>query len=378
MQEVDQSPDDTPPTVADVFRHHGRAYRLAHALPLQHLRAMWAIEHCRTPTLGGHLEACDRCNYQRFAYHSCRNRHCPQCPRLATEHWLDQRRHELLPIPYFHLVFTLPQELRPLALRNQQVVYDLLFRSAADALLTLGQDRLGVQLGAILVLHTWSQTLIDHPHVHAIVTGGGLSPEQDRWIGTRADYLLPLQPLAKLFRGKFLAGLREAYDEDRLRCPGAIAALAARPAWHRLVAALYKRRWVVFAKPAFGQPEHVLDYLTRYTRRVALSNERLVALRDGHVTFTWKDRARGNRRKRMTVTADEFIRRFLMHVLPKGFTKIRHYGLLAPRDRQARLARCRQVLHVPAPPPPPPTAWYLQVWRRTGPIPAAVEAAARA
>ena len=318
------------PDLAHIFRTYGPAYRQAHRLPLHQLRAMWAIEHCRTAALGGHLEACDHCDHQRLAYHSCRNRHCPQCQTLNKERWLEARRRELLPIRYFHLVFTLPQQLRHLAQWNQQVVYDILFRAASEALLELGRDKLGAQLGAIMLLHTWSQTLIDHPHVHAIVTGGGLSLDGTRWIGSRPNFLVSVRALSQLFRGKCLAALREAFDQGRLDVPGADATLEPAAAFTAFLAPLHRRRWVVYAKPAFGAAEHVLDYLGRYTHRVAISNDRIRRVQNGRVTFTYRDRQDRNRRKRMTLAADEFIRRFLLQVLPAGFVKIRHYGLLRP------------------------------------------------
>lgn len=353
-------------TLADAFRLLGPGYRARHKLPLPQHKAMWAIEHCRTPALGGQLEQCDGCGFQRQAYRSCGNRHCPQCQTLNQVRWVDARQAEVLPVPYFHVTFTLPSELRALALRNQQVVYDLLFRAAADALLAVGREKLGAELGAVAVLHTWSQTLIDHPHVHMLVPGGGLSLDQMRWVPTRRpDYLLPVGKLKSRFRRRMLGGLEAARDQGQLKFPGAIAALAWPLAWSRLLQHLCKLRWVINVKPTLGDPGHVLDYLGRYVLRVAIADHRILDLHDGQVTFRYRDRADGNKRKVMTLTGEEFIRRFLCHILPPGFTKVRYYGLLAPNGRH-ELARARELLGAAAPEPSPDIPWHELLRCRTG------------
>lgn len=356
--------------VAHIFRTHGPEYRQVHGaqMPLRQLRAMWAVESCRTATWGGHVQACRECGYQEISYNSCRNRHCPKCQTLRKERWLADRQRELLPISYFHLVFTLPPALRPLALRNQGVVYDILFRSAADTLLELGRDAhyLGAELGFIAVLHTWSQTLIDHPHLHCIVTGGGLSLDGQHWIASRQKFLLPVRVLSKVFRGKFLDALRQAYDAQQLQFPGHIQPLQAPKAFSQLLTTLYRQPWVVYCKDAFDNPQHVIDYLGRYTHRVAISNHRIVELENGQVTFTWRDRAHGNTEKRMTLSAQEFIRRFLLHILPEGFVKIRHYGILSNRQRHHQLQQCRELLAAPPGPKTPPLTWQEWLLRLTG------------
>lgn len=356
--------------MAHIFRTHGPAFRQVHGarMPRRQWRAMWAIEHCRTAACGGHVEACDECGTPQISYNSCRNRHCPKCQTLTKERWLEARHQELLPISYFHLVFTLPQELRPLALRNQRVVYDLLFRCAADTLLQLGRDDhyLGAELGLIAVLHTWNQTLLDHPHLHCIVTGGGLSTDGQRWIAARPNFLLPVPVLSSLFRGKFLAALCQAYDRQQLTFPGRLQDLATPATWRQFLTPLYRRDWVVYSKATFDHTGQVLDYLGRYTHRVAIANHRLVKLENGQVTFSWRDRNDDNSKKLMTLAAEEFIRRFLLHILPDRFVKIRHYGLLGNRQRTARLQRCRQLLTGPPPPPAPNLSWQDRLRLLTG------------
>ena len=339
------------PEVADVFRAHGPAYRQAHEMPLRHLRAMRAIEVCRTAVLGGHVDECNHCGSVKISYNSCRNRHCPKCQCLDKERWLDGRKEDLLPIGYFHPVFTLPEALRPLALRNQAEVYSLLFRAAPETLKELSQDpkHVGAEVGFIAVLHTWTQTLMDHPHLHCIVTGGGLSPDGKRWISCKGDFFLPVKALSRLFRGKFLAYLKEAYEKGKLVFPGKIAPLKEKAAFDRLLKDLYAREWVVYCKPPFGSAEMVMDYLGRYTHRVAISNDRLVRLQNGRVTFRYRDRNDHDTVKLMTLDASEFIRRFLLHVLPDGFVKIRHYGILSNRNRKCKLAVCKRVLGVKCP-----------------------------
>lgn len=334
--------------LADVFRLHGPSYRLRHNLPASHLRVMRAIETCRTAALGGHVERCDQCAHERIAYNSCRNRHCPKCQRLEALDWLGDRQQELLPVPYFHVVFTVPAPLAELALRNPRPLYSLLLRTSAEALLTIAADprHLGAVIGFFSILHTWGQNLLFHPHVHCVVTGGGLPPGQQRWIACRPDFFLSVRVLSRLFRRLFLEALDRAWRRGELIFPGQIAGLAARPAWTEFLDALRRQEWVVYAKPPFGGPEQVLEYLGRYTHRVALSNDRLVSCDSQTVTFRFKDYASAEpqRPRTMTLPAEEFIRRFLLHVLPAGFQRIRYYGLLANRFRAQRLGCCRALL----------------------------------
>ncbi len=334
--------------MADIFRAYGPAYRQAHEMPLRHLRAMRAIEICRTAELGGHVDACEHCGLLRISYNSCRNRHCPKCQGLDKERWLDARKEDVLPIAYFHPVFTLPEGLRPLALRNQEVVYSILFRAASEALkeLTKAPRYLGAEVGFIAILHTWSQTLMDHPHLHCIVTGGGLSPDGLLWKPCKGEFFLPVKVLSQLFRGKFLAYLKDAYQKGEMAFPGKIASLKEETAFKALLKDLYKQEWVVYCKPPFSNAEMVMEYLGRYTHRVAISNERLVKLEDGRVTFRYRQRNEKNRIKLMSLDAPEFIRRFLLHILPDGFVKIRHYGILSNRNRKSKLALCKKLLGV--------------------------------
>jgi len=338
------------PEVADVFRSYGPDYREMHGqgMPLAHLRAMRAIETCRTAALGGHVDECDHCGALRVSYNSCRNRHCPKCQSLDKERWLENRKRDLLPTRYFHIVFTLPQQLRSLALRNQQVVYNLLFRAAAETLKTLAQDpkHLGAQIGFIAVLHTWSQTLMHHPHLHCIVTGGGLSPDGTRWIQPKTDFLIHVKVLSKLFQGKLLAYLKEAWQNGQLSFPGKVAYLQKERSFNDLLSELYKQEWVVYCKHPFPNAEKVMDYLGRYTHRVAISNDRVVKIHNNQVTFRYRDRDDNDKVKLMTLNASEFIRRFLMHVLPDGFMKIRHYGILSNRSRKTKLSTCKALLGV--------------------------------
>jgi hypothetical protein len=338
--------------LAAIFRVHGPAYRDTHTLARAQRRAMRAIESCRTAALGGRAEACDHCGAVRVTYNSCRNRHCPQCQTLAKERWLQARRAELLPVEYFHVVFTLPHELNPLAQGNPRVIYNLLFRAALDTLLTFGRDpkHLGGDLGVTALLHTWGQTLSQHLHLHCVVTGGALARDGTRFIAARPGFLFPVRALSQVFRAKYLAALRQACDAGALTFAGRTGPLADTGAFAAFLATLRRRNWVVYSKPPFAGPRQVLEYLSRYTHRVAISNERLLDLRQGMVRFRWKDRAHGNRLKVMDLQADEFIRRFLLHVLPDGFVRIRHAGLLANRARKARLERCRSLLGQPSPP----------------------------
>jgi hypothetical protein len=329
--------------VAHIFRLYGESYRQEHRLSRPQLRAMRAIEICRTAALGGHVYVCDQCGAQKISYNSCRNRHCPKCQGLEKERWLEQRCEELLPVPYFHVVFTVPEELNPLALANPRWFYSLLFDSVARTLLEIAADpkHLGAKIGVLSVLHTWSQTLQLHPHVHCIVPGGGLSPDGQRWVGSRSDFFLPVQVLRSLFRGKFLAGVKAAYQAGDLKV---LESLAEPEAFQALLDRLYAKTWVVYSKPPFGSPEQVLAYLARYTHRVAISNHRLLRLEGDRVTFSYKDYSQGGRRREMTLPAEEFIRRFLLHVLPEGFVRLRYYGLLSNRRRERDLARCRELL----------------------------------
>jgi hypothetical protein len=333
--------------VADVIRQYGGTFleRYRGGLSATQCQALRDLAHCRTAALGGHVERCLDCAHERIAYNSCRNRHCPKCQALARAHWLDQQAQHLLPVEYHHVVFTLPAELAALALANSAVVYDLLLRNAAATLRAVAANpkRLGATVGVLMVLHTWGQNLHHHPHVHCVVSGGGLSCDSagkidatPRWVACRPGFFLPVRVLSRVFRGKFLAGLRAAVDTGRLAEPGAGAA------WR----ALYAKEWVVYSKRPFGGPEQVLKYLARYTHRVAISNSRLLDLHDGRVTFRYKDYKDGQQNKTTTLDAVEFLRRFVQHVLPKGFVKIRHYGLLANAQREARLALCRRLLLV--------------------------------
>ncbi|EAV40140.1 Putative transposase Y4QJ [Stappia aggregata IAM 12614] len=339
--------------VADIFRRHGEAYRQAHHGHLGRVerRVMSAIELCRTAALGGHIEECRACGAVRVAYNSCRNRHCPKCQTAVARDWLAARASELLPVPYFHVVFTLPAEIAAVAFQNKAVVYTILFRTAAETLRTIAADprHLGAEIGLIAVLHSWGQTLTYHPHLHCIVPGGGPSPDGSRWISCRPGFFLAVRVLSRLFRRLFLEALRVAFEAGGLQFFGSIADLAGPAAFARLLAAARRRDWVVYAKPPFGGPEQVLAYLGRYTHRVAIANSRLVSLADGKVTFRWRDYRHGRKTKLMTLKADEFIRRFLLHTLPDGFHRIRHYGFLANGRRVARLASCRQLLAVRAP-----------------------------
>ena len=336
--------------VADIFRDHGAAWRRANAghLSLGQRKVMAAIERCRTAALGGHVAACERCEHVQIAYNSCRNRHCPKCQASAAKAWLAEREAELLPVPYYHLVFTLPAAIADIAWQNKAVVYDLLFRAASETLLTIAADpkHLGARIGMTAVLHTWGSALTHHPHLHIVVPGGGLSPDGLRWIACRPGFFLPVRVLAKLFRRRMLERLTAAHAQGQLRFFGQHATLTDDRAFTALLAPLKKTKWFVYSKRPFAGPQAVLAYLSRYTHRVAIANSRLIALDDEGVTFKWKDyRADGRARsKTMTLATHEFIRRFLLHVLPSGFHRIRHYGLFANGQRRAAIARARQLL----------------------------------
>jgi hypothetical protein len=342
--------------VADIFRSAGPAYRASHAghVSLPQLKVMSAIEHCRTAALGGHTEACTDCGHWRVAYNSCRNRHCPRCQAAAARAWLAEREADLLPVGYFHVVFTLPAEVADIAFHNKAALYDLLFKVASETMLTIAADpkHLGARIGITAVLHTWGSAMTHHPHVHMIVPGGGIARDGSRWISSRPAFLLPVKVLGKLFRRLFLTRLIALHAAGRLAFFGALAHLADRRAFLRHLSPIRKKNWIVYAKPPFAGPQAVLAYLSRYTHRVAISNSRLLAFDEAGVTMRYKDyrRAGADRQQVMTLATDEFIRRFLLHVLPRGFHRIRHYGLLASATRKAHLEHARQLLGV-APPP---------------------------
>ena len=340
--------------VADIFREYGEAYRCAHELPLPHLKVMRAIEKCRTEALGGHVDECDRCGYQHPFYNSCRNRHCPTCGALERAKWLAARQADLLAVRYFHVVLTLPDDLNPLALVNQRVIYHILFRAGAETLLTLGRDpkHLGGEIGVLATLHTWGQNMLDHPHLHCIVTGGGLSDNGQRWVlpkkakkknGRRRKFFIHVNVISDLFKKKFLAYLQGAYDAGELKFVGKTAALESPEAFKKLLAALYAKKWVTYCKAPFGGPAQVLAYLAGYTHRVAISNHRLIKIEDAKVIFKWRD-YRDGKNKVLRLEVFEFIRRFLLHVLPANFYKIRYYGIWSSRNRQTKLQRCQEIL----------------------------------
>jgi hypothetical protein len=366
--------------VADVVRAYADDYRRAHPTSAAQERVLGRIATCRTAALGGHVDECTQsCGYVRISYNSCRDRHCPKCQAPRRAQWLSERLERLLPVPYFHVVFTIPHDLNPLALRNKAAVYSILFQAASRTLLELARDpeRLGADIGVTAVLHTWGQNLMLHPHLHCVVTGGGLSLDGERWVVGRERYLLPVKVLAKLFRGKFLALLERAYKAGELEFAGSTAELADPNAWAGLRDRLYRKDWVVYAKPPFGGAEQVFRYLGRYTHRVAISNHRIVNFADGEVSFTYKDYKDGARTKTMTLGAVEFLRRFLLHVLPKRFVRIRHYGLHASRNVNTKLVAARRLLEPGTPDPSSasapnasqamePVAWWERFHEQTG------------
>lgn len=352
--------------LADIVRRHGAAFRAAHRLCSVQHRALRAIERCRTAALGGELRQCDVCGERRYVYHSCRNRHCPKCQTRAKERWLADRRAELLPVPYYHLVFTLPHELNALAQGNPSALYAMLFAAASGTLIEFGENPrwLGGEIAATLVLHTWGQTLSQHLHVHCLVAAGALS-KASVWIRARRGFLFPVKALSIVFRGKFLAALGAALTGGRLPLSGGTAALGEPRAQRALLVDLRKKPWVVYAKRPFAGPEQVLEYLGRYTHRIAISNERLISFDARGVRFRYKDTVHGRRRKTMALDAEEFLRRFTLHVLPRGFNRIRHYGLLANRNKRTLLVKARTALHAPAPTPAPAPAESVTVfWQR--------------
>jgi hypothetical protein len=355
-----------PFEVADIIRQYGKAFIENNRswLTYQHLRVLHSIEHCRTAALGGHIDGCSRCGYHAdISYNSCGSRHCPKCLTHARDLWLAERSKECLPVGYFHVVFTLPHELSWLALHNKKTVYHLLFRASAETLLKVAADpqHLGAEIGFLSVLHTWGQNLQHHPHVHCIIPAGGLSSDHQRWVHPRYAFL-PAKVLSKLFRGKFTDGLKNAFHRGELQLPGALQAIRTERAFRAFLRTLFRKNWVAYAKPPFRGPEHLLQYLARYTHRVAISNHRILNVADGQVKFRWKDYAHGGKQRKMTLSANEFLRRFLLHVLPKGFIRIRFFGFLAPRRRGALLPLCRRLLD-DHPRPPLQASPAAPLWR---------------
>jgi len=356
--------------VADIFRAYGRQYRQKVPLPLSHLKVMHAIETCRTAHLGGHVERCDRCGFEKIAYNSCRNRHCPKCQALAKAEWLEKRKAELLPVEYFHNVFTIPHELNQVALCNKKVVFDLLFKTVAETLQEFAGDLkhgLGGKIGFTAILHTWNQKLLSHIHLHCVIPAGVLSFDGKRWIHSRKNFLFPVKALSKVFRGKFIDYLKKAFVKGDLIFPGQIACLTTEENFLQLINQIWKKDWVVYSKAPFNGPNKVLDYLGRYTHRVAISNHRIVKVQDGLVTFRYRDRRDGDKCKQMTISAQEFIRRFLLHILPDSFMRIRHYGFLANRCKKRDMPRCRDLLGLrPETPEVLPETTQDRVLRLTG------------
>lgn len=337
-----------PLEVADIIRAAGDSFFDGRHkwLTWQHLKVINAIVACRTAALGGHVDACSRCGYRAISFNSCRNRHCPKCQANARDRWLAARRRDLLPARYAHVVFTLPSSLAPVALQNKREIYGLLFRASAETLLQVGRDprHLGAELGFFSVLHTWSQLLLHHPHVHCVVPAGGLAPDHTRWIAARSHFFLPVKVLSRVFRGKFVAGLRQLHDHGKLSFSGILSHLQNQKAFAAWLRSLYRSDWVVYSKPPFGGAEHVLHYLGAYTHRVGISNHRLVELADGTVTFRWRDSAHKNKKRLARLSVEEFLRRFLLHVLPRGFVRIRHFGFYAHRRRAALVPVCVRLL----------------------------------
>jgi len=334
--------------VADVFRRYGPAFREAHRLSIAQRRVMRAIECCRTAALGGHVEKCERCGHTRISFNSCRNRHCTKCQSLAKARWLDSQQQHLLPCEYFHVVFTIPESVAAIAFQNRAVVFNILFRAAAQTLQSIARDprHLGAEIGLLAVLHSWGQTVQFHPHIHCVVPGGGLSPDGERWVACRPGFFLPVKVLSRRFRTLFLRALGQAFRDGELKFFSDLKPLAEREKFAELLASARRTEWIVYAKRPFGGPQQVLDYLGRYTHRVAISNDRLLSMEDGTVCFRWKDYRHSSRRKIMAMAAGEFIRRFLLHVLPTGFVRIRRYGLLGNRHCAAKLELCRRLLGV--------------------------------
>jgi predicted Zn-ribbon and HTH transcriptional regulator len=347
--------------VQDIFSRFGEAYRQSHKLPLHIYKAMSAIEKCRTASLGGHADTCDNCGYTKISYNSCRNRHCPKCQTLNKERWIEDRKADLLNIKYFHVVFTIPDTLNPVAYHNQKVVYDILFKAAAETLLELSADKkyLGAKLGFTSILHTWGQNLMFHPHIHSIVTGGGLN-SCNKWVSTKKNYFIPIKVLSRKFRGKFLYYLKQA----KLSFYGEHQYLHIESEFNSFLSKLYSKDWIVYCKPPFKNSGYVIDYLGRYTHRVAISNNRIVKFEDGKITFKYRDYRDSNKQKLMTVTAEEFIRRFLIHILPDRFMKIRHYGLLGNKNKTTKLKLCKKLTFTPNNPNPKEKLSPLQLLQK--------------
>ncbi|MCB2342496.1 IS91 family transposase [Clostridium estertheticum] len=331
--------------IQDIFNQYGDEYRRNHKLPLHILKTMIDIEACRTAELGGHVDECDECGHVRVSYNSCRNRHCPKCQTLAKERWLEKRKEDLLPVGYFHVVFTIPQELNYITLTNQKEMYSILFNAVSETLLELSKDKkyLGAQIGFMSILHTFGQNLMNHPHIHCVVPSGGLTSDGTRWINSNKDFFIPVKVLSRKFRGKFLFYLKKAYYSNALKYSTGIEELTEKHIFQSFIGKLYKKEWIVYCKPPFGSAEHVLEYLGRYSHRVAISNHRIVNLENGYVTFKWRDYKDDNKEKFMTLTVEEFMRRFFMHVLPRKFIKIRHYGILSNRNRSTKLQKCKKL-----------------------------------
>jgi len=346
-----------PLEVADIVRSAGESFldRSRGWITWQHRKVLLAIQRCRTAVLGGHRDRCANCDHVAISYNSCGNRHCPRCQGNARLRWVRAREAELLPTRYVHAVFTLPRELAPVALQNKKVIFNLLFHSSAETLLEVARDprHLGAEIGFFSVLHSWDQRLQFHPHVHSIVAAGGLSPDHTRWISSSRRFFMPIKVLSRVFRGKFVAGLQAAFHSGDLHFHGTLLHLAEPRAFRAWLRILYRHDWVVYAKRPFGGPEHALRYLGAYTHRVAISNHRLIAMEDGEVTFRWRDSAHGNKKRLMTLPTDEFLRRFLLHVLPRGFVRIRNFGFLANRRRASLLPLCLQLLRRSAESAPP-------------------------
>jgi len=330
--------------VADIFRESGESYRRNNPLPRSHLKVMRAIEVCRTSYLGGHVQKCDTCGFEQHAYNSCRNRHCPKCQSLTKAQWVEDRKAELLPVPYFHNVFTLPHELNPIALCNRKTIYSMLFKAVSETLLKFGRNNLGGTIGFTAILHTWDQKLLDHLHLHCVIAGGVISGDKTRWIQTKNNYLFNVEALSLVFRGKFIDYLEKTHSKGVLKFPGNTAKYATVEGFSGLIKDLRSKDWVVFSKKPFAGPQEVLEYIGRYTHRVAISNNRIVDVQDGKVTFTYRDRKNGNTLRIKTLDAEEFIQRFLLHVLPDGFMKIRHFGFLSNRHKKEKVQLCRELI----------------------------------
>ena len=355
--------------IAEVIRTYGADFLQQYRQPANHLRTLDTLGKCRTAALGGHIDACDSCNHQRISYNSCRNRHCPKCQGLNQQRWVDAREADLLPVPYYHLVFTLPDKLNSLCLSNPRQLYHLLFRTAWETVKAFASDPkyLGAHTGMVVVLHTWGQNLSLHPHVHCIVPGGGITPD-GKWRHAKGKdkFLFPVKAMSRVYRAKFVQGLRQLYKEQKLCFMGQVASLASPITFAALMRSLFVKPWVIYAKKPFAGPEQVVRYLGRYTHRIAISNHRIKAIKDGKVTFAWKDYRKNGKKSVMSLEANEFLRRFCLHILPPGFVRLRHYGILASRSKTAALEQARSSLGVQPPPPPPEADWKELLFKTTG------------